>query len=175
MELWFSGGDLGRLITGLDLTIYTCNDLGELLIREGDAVTQRGGVLAASNRDLQPLLQDLAKGARIGAIVLTSRADQPPVVVRSTPLGESGLLGLEMWRTVDQPAPPVPDLGPVFGLTRGESALIRPLLRGLSNEQIARELDLSIETVRTHLKNACAKLGVSGRGAAVAKISGFLR
>jgi DNA-binding CsgD family transcriptional regulator len=41
--------------------------------------------------------------------------------------------------------------------------------RGLTNGEIARKLYLREATVKTHLLRACAKLGVSGRTAAVTK------
>ena len=41
--------------------------------------------------------------------------------------------------------------------------------RGLTNFQIGRALFVSEATVKTHLIRACAKLGVTGRTAAVTK------
>ncbi|HEX5188354.1 MAG TPA: helix-turn-helix transcriptional regulator [Streptosporangiaceae bacterium] len=41
--------------------------------------------------------------------------------------------------------------------------------RGLANVQIGRELFVSEATVKAHLMRACAKLGVTGRTAAVTK------
>jgi DNA-binding CsgD family transcriptional regulator len=40
--------------------------------------------------------------------------------------------------------------------------------RGASNVEIARELSISITTVRTHVHNVLKKLGVGTRGQAVA-------
>jgi ATP/maltotriose-dependent transcriptional regulator MalT len=37
------------------------------------------------------------------------------------------------------------------------------LLRNLTNEQIAGELKLSFHTVKTHVRNLLARLGVDGR------------
>jgi ATP/maltotriose-dependent transcriptional regulator MalT len=41
--------------------------------------------------------------------------------------------------------------------------VLRLLLAGMSNKQIARELDLSINTVKTHARNVYSKFGVHGR------------
>ena len=40
------------------------------------------------------------------------------------------------------------------------------LAQGLRNQEIARTLDLSTETVKTHLKRAYRKLGVTNRAQA---------
>ena len=61
--------------------------------------------------------------------------------------------------------------GPTGGrvpLTRREREILGLLAEGLSGAQIAGELVLSPETVRTHVRNAMAKLGASTRSQAVA-------
>jgi DNA-binding NarL/FixJ family response regulator len=54
-------------------------------------------------------------------------------------------------------------------LSARETEVLTLVARGLTNAQIARRLYLSEATVKTHLLRACAKLGVSGRTAAVTK------
>ncbi len=53
-------------------------------------------------------------------------------------------------------------------LTRREREILGRLAEGLSGAQIAEKLVLSPETVRTHVRNAMAKLGASTRSQAVA-------
>jgi DNA-binding CsgD family transcriptional regulator len=53
-------------------------------------------------------------------------------------------------------------------LTRREREILGALAEGLSGAQIAEKLVLSPETVRTHVRNAMAKLGASTRSQAVA-------
>ncbi len=53
-------------------------------------------------------------------------------------------------------------------LTKREREVLRLLADGLSNEEIGRELFLSPETVRTHLRKAMGKLGAGTRTQAVA-------
>ena len=48
-------------------------------------------------------------------------------------------------------------------LTERELQVIRLVARGYSNQQIAEELFLSVETVRTYLRRMFAKLGVNDR------------
>ena len=53
-------------------------------------------------------------------------------------------------------------------LTRREREILGSLAEGMSGAQIAEQLVLSPETVRTHVRNAMAKLGASTRSQAVA-------
>lgn len=53
-------------------------------------------------------------------------------------------------------------------LTRREREILGLLAEGMSGAQIAAKLVLSPETVRTHVRNAMAKLGASTRSQAVA-------
>ncbi|TMC97209.1 MAG: hypothetical protein E6J22_00810, partial [Chloroflexi bacterium] len=69
-----------------------------------------------------------------------------------------------------QPASPAP--GPsslVEPLTGREREVLRLLLEGASNREIARRLVLSINTVKRHIYNLCGKMGVQSRTQAIVK------
>lgn len=57
-----------------------------------------------------------------------------------------------------------------FGLTARELEVVRLAAEGKTNRQIAEELVLSDKTVKRHLENVFAKLGVSSRAAATAAV-----
>jgi DNA-binding NarL/FixJ family response regulator len=52
------------------------------------------------------------------------------------------------------------------GLTAREVEVLRLLARGLTNAQIARELIVSLLTVKAHVRSIYSKLGVTSRSAA---------
>lgn len=73
------------------------------------------------------------------------------------------------------PPPPVerPPQGdasppPVEPLSARERTVLRLLVAGATNKEIARHLDVSVNTVKTHVRNVYAKLGVRNRGRLVA-------
>jgi DNA-binding NarL/FixJ family response regulator len=57
--------------------------------------------------------------------------------------------------------------GQVFGLSHRESELLTFITRGLSNEQIAQRSFLSINTVKSYIRNAYRKIGVGSRPQAI--------
>jgi len=54
-------------------------------------------------------------------------------------------------------------------LTEREREVLRLLLEGASNREIARRLVLSVNTVKRHVYNLCGKLGVQSRTQAIAR------
>ncbi len=58
-------------------------------------------------------------------------------------------------------------------LSRGETRVLRYLPTNLSAPEIARELSVSVNTVRTHIRHVCAKLGAHGRTEAVTQARGL--
>ncbi|MBI3453357.1 MAG: helix-turn-helix transcriptional regulator [Rhodospirillales bacterium] len=58
---------------------------------------------------------------------------------------------------------------PLSTLTARERELLAALARGRSNAGIARDLGISLHTVKFHLKNLYEKLGARNRAEAVAR------
>ena len=64
----------------------------------------------------------------------------------------------------------VPSLADV-GLTPRQSEVLSLLLKGLPNKLIAREMNLSVETIKDHVAAVLRALGVSSRTQAVLAVS----
>ncbi|MGH8429998.1 MAG: helix-turn-helix domain-containing protein, partial [Solimonas sp.] len=67
----------------------------------------------------------------------------------------------------------VPDSGaasPMAALSEREREILVLVAQAMSNKKIAKVLNVSAETVKWHLKNIYAKLGVGGRGGAAARL-----
>lgn len=64
------------------------------------------------------------------------------------------------------------DLNPLAGLTEREREILESLSKGMTNQQLARDFEISLNTVKFHLKNLYGKMGVESRSQAVAKFLG---
>ena len=70
----------------------------------------------------------------------------------------------ERQRTSGPPAGVSPAVAPLpAALTPREMEVLRLVAQGFANKQIARELQVSEKTAKTHVSNILAKLGVSDR------------
>ena len=57
-----------------------------------------------------------------------------------------------------------------YGITGREREIILKVIQGKSNEEIARELFISLATVKTHLHNIYKKIGIDGRFELLARV-----
>lgn len=60
---------------------------------------------------------------------------------------------------------------PMYGLSPRELEIAKLVAQGLTNQQIASQLFLSVRTVETHLSRVFTKLGVGSRAAVAAKLA----
>jgi DNA-binding CsgD family transcriptional regulator len=114
-----------------------------------------------TNFDLNLLRTD---GCRLGA-----RISSVPLAVSGKVLGVFGVISRVS-------ASDVHALSPSVELTPRQHEVLMLLADGLSSEQIANQLELSIDTVRNHVREILRRLGVHSRIAAVAAVRrhGFL-
>jgi DNA-binding CsgD family transcriptional regulator len=66
-------------------------------------------------------------------------------------------------------------LAEVRHLTAAEARVVGLMIAGVETGRIARTLDISVETLRTHVKHVYRKLGVNSRGGLVAKALPFVQ
>lgn len=86
-----------------------------------------------------------------------------------------GLVGLGVWLGLSVRRRPPPDFErndralASLGISRREFAVLELLARGQTNKEIARSLEISPNTVKTHVAHLYDKLGASRRTEAVNK------
>ncbi|MDR0343871.1 MAG: response regulator transcription factor [Nocardiopsaceae bacterium] len=118
----------------------------------------------------------LQAGAR-GFLLKRSPAEDFVNAIRTVHGGESLLFPAAIRRLATRhPAPGGRALAEA-NLTDRETDVLRLIAQGRSNAEIAAELFLGVETVKTHVRNVLAKLGARDRVQAVitAYESGFIR
>lgn len=130
-----------------------------LLIRNGHVRTRE-------NRFDQQLRELIGRASQeISTCCLHDTKTSEHLVVTALRLSEPSddMVGLTLLRASDDFPFDLADLHSAFGFTQTESRVACRLMGGRTAGETADELGVSLETVRTHIKRAYAKLGVSSR------------
>ncbi len=110
-------------------------------------------------------------GALLGRLVAAHRAKQAPA--RRIPLSCLARLVQAFDGKLDAAAALRPELGTVPGLieplTGRELEVLRLLAAGKSNQRIAHDLVVALDTVKKHVTHVLGKLGAANRTEAVAR------
>ena len=102
---------------------------------------------------------DAVRAGAIGYLLKNTDAPELRRAIKAAAAGQVQLAPEAAKRLVREiKAPQNPEL-----LTDRETEVLRLLARGLSNKEIARSLQVSEATVKTHVSNVLAKLGVPSR------------
>jgi DNA-binding NarL/FixJ family response regulator len=112
-----------------------------------------------------------------GFLLKRARPEEIVAAIRTVLTGESLLFPAAIRRLAAHHAPASSGDGLArVGLTEREREVLRLMAGGLSNVEIAGELYLGIQTVKTHVGNVLAKLGARDRTQAVIRAydSGFV-
>jgi DNA-binding NarL/FixJ family response regulator len=119
---------------------------------------------------------DALQAGATGFLLKRSRPAEIVQAVRTVAQGESLLFPAAVRDLVATRGAAGGDALRGAGLTEREGEVLRWMARGLSNAEIARELVLGVETVKTHVGNVLAKVGARDRTQAVvaAYESGFI-
>jgi DNA-binding NarL/FixJ family response regulator len=118
-------------------------------------------IVLTSFVDDDRLLPAVRAGAA-GYLLKNAEPRELPLSVRAAHAGEALLDPVVAARLVEALAEAGED-GPLDRLTPREREVLQLIARGLPNKQIARELDLSERTVKTHVGHVLGKLGVADR------------
>ncbi len=103
------------------------------------------------------VIQDvLNRGASAYIVKSVNPADVPSALRQAVEGSVFSAIGLPETQVAD-------DAAKAAGLTERETAILKALARGLSNDAIGKELWVDEQTVKFHLTNIYRKLGVSNR------------
>jgi ATP/maltotriose-dependent transcriptional regulator MalT len=177
VEIALAAGDLDAARGAAD-ELAASSGASDVPLLAAVAGHARGAVLLAEGDPagaLAPLRDALATWQRLGAPYGAART-RVLLAAACQAVGDADAARLERdaARGAFQALSAGPDLAAVGapprpgGLTAREVDVIRRVAGGLSNHDIAVELGVSDHTVRRHLQNIFAKLGVSSRAAATA-------
>jgi NarL family two-component system response regulator LiaR len=111
-------------------------------------------VLSASTD--QKLIENVLKRGASAYIVKSVNPIDLPAALRQAVEGT-------VYNAIGLPESNAAGIAKAAGLTERETVILSALARGLSNEQIAKELWVAEQTVKFHLTNVYRKLGVANR------------
>jgi NarL family two-component system response regulator LiaR len=122
-------------------------------------------VLALTSFKESALIKKALEAGAIGYLLKDVSADELARAIRAAQVGRATLspdVAQVMVDTANQPPPPGLDL------TEREREVLKLMIEGLNNTQIAGEMIVSPSTVKSHVSNILSKLGVASRTEAVA-------
>lgn len=164
-EAWFENDDTARCVLDLNGRVLSSNAAARALAACG--MLGSGGVFICSahrNRaDLDVLLRRLAEGReKSGRILFRAGDDAWCILDLVTAVETPGRVFAAV-----RPVKPLEEeklaaVGCVFGLTRMEMSVLTLLAGGEAPKEISRRLDISVHTVRSHLRSICMRMGVKG-------------
>lgn len=145
-------------VVGLVIADY-CSAMDRLAVEPGEARCQRSPILILTNRQGEAdVRQALAAGA-IGYVLEDCSPHELLAAARAVADGERYLAATVAQRLAESLA--------FATLTTREIGVLQLIVDGMCNKSIARRLDISVGTVKTHVSSILEKLAVSNRTQAI--------
>ena len=119
-------------------------------------------LILTSYPDDDKVFQAIKAGA-MGYFLKETRSEQLAEAIRLVQRGEVALPPEIARKLMQEIKDPTETMTPEEALTSREMEILRYLARGLSNQEIADELEISITTVATHVRNILGKLHLANR------------
>lgn len=139
----------------------------EVMRRLTEASQQPSVIIIAEQEDENEALSALQSGAR-GVVPKDIEADALLRAARSVMAGEYWIGRATAATFIDA----LRQKTPASKITPREQEIIRVILTGLSNQEIGKQLGISRETVKRHVRNIYDKLGVSTRMELALRVTG---
>jgi DNA-binding NarL/FixJ family response regulator len=124
-------------------------------------------VVMLTTFDLDEYVVEAFRAGAAGFVLKTAPPGQLVAAVRTIVLGEALLAPASTRQLIQQSSRQVAPSPLLDSLSARETDVLRLLARGMSNSEIAGELFVEPSTVKTHVANVLAKLGVRDRVQAV--------
>jgi DNA-binding CsgD family transcriptional regulator len=142
-----------------------CNAAAMRLLQGASPMVLRNGLLLTRKSTTTTAFRNWLKGLNDEPSLHVVRGDgvQGNVVIQAMAVSGAAdeVVGCRL--RVSGARTEIADLAMALGITPAQSGIVRRMILGSSLEQISDETGLSITTVRTHLRNIYARLGISSR------------
>jgi len=139
------------------------NKDGVTAIKEIRQHNPEARILVLTSFGEEARVSEAIQAGALGYLLKDSSPDQLFQAIRNVAGGNLSLsqnLALKLMQELQRP----PQLeSPEAVLTERELDVLKGIARGLSNQEIARELSIGVTTVRTHVSSVFSKLGLANR------------
>lgn len=172
LAAWIDREIRARLLVTRALDVVWMNEAARVLHDDGEPFGVKEGRLVTQSRALARLAgQARSEEARCLA---ATRSDGRTWVIwaREVASSPTSLIGLTLQRVGGEVR--FQALIEAHLLSPSEGRIVEMLLAGVETGRIAQTMDVSLETVRSHLKRAYQKMGVRSRGELFAQALAFM-
>jgi len=151
------------------------------LVANAGRLSRTPRIIILTTFESDDYVYDALKAGADGFLLKRARPEDLVRTVRAVAAGESIIFPAKLRELVaerqDYLHPDRPDLVAKAGLSSRETEVLQHLAHGRNNQEIAQQMFLGVETVKSHIGSILAKLGVRDRTQAViaAYESGFVR
>ena len=175
---WMETDARARLLIDDDLHAWWVSPAADAVMGQIGALVLRNGYVRTRENRFERQLRDLVDNAtpEMSIQCIHDPRTEEHVVLTAQRLSapSNHLVGITLQRASENFVFRLADLHGAFGFTRTEGRVAYHLMCGRTAEETSQHLRVSLETVRTHIKRAYAKLGVSSREAFFHRLTPFV-
>jgi DNA-binding CsgD family transcriptional regulator len=153
-----------RLVLSRDGTLIATSKGARPLFAHNETLACRTVLNLVANPSFDGQFQRILETS-VGAVetvILTKRSGDGHYIISAIGISATAV-AIAIRDAGDEFATVFADLEDAFGLTPSEVQVVERLMRGHGAQSIADDLDVSVHTVRAHLRHCYDKLGVSSR------------
>lgn len=164
LNCWSQIDGKARMILDRDGHLLACSEGARQIIESCDCVRIERGVIVAAQERFRKSFDDLlttGKG-RVGSLLVPCSDGDGHWIVRAAESGD-GHIFVTLQCANRQYSAQLADLEAAFGLTPCEARVVEGLYHGRSPQEIADEQEISIHTVRAHIRRCYDKMHISCR------------
>ena len=176
--VWVERERRARVLVDDALRVLWMSSSAEQIVSGPNSLLIRNGHIRTRENRFDHRLRELINGAssQTSACCLHDAKTGEHLVLTAVRLSppSDDMVGLTLLRASDDFPFDLADLHSAFGFTQTEARVACCLMGGHTAGETAEDLGVSLETVRTHIKRAYAKLGVSSREGFFHRLTPFL-
>lgn len=165
---WVTKETKARLIVDRTMRLLWANAAAHEMLLHGAHITLGDEGVVVRRDELRLMIEQAMRGRADESLFVIEHSDDigSDLLVRFERLREDGgkaCFGLQLIRHAPTPGGWSELLASHFQLTPKQAQVLMRMISGESSEDIARALRISVETVRTHVRDVYGKLRVSSR------------